>query len=104
MPKIDCKPIREKILKEVKDEIDYLGAKLTLAIISCSNDEASVVYMRNKIKTCESVGIKVTHYNLIPKETDTNDICELVDNCGRNFTSIIVQLTHIYHLYLFLLG
>ena len=38
MPKIDCKPIREKILKEVKDEIDYLGAKPTLAIISCSND------------------------------------------------------------------
>ena len=92
MPKIDCKPIREKILKEVKDEIDYLGAKPTLAIISCSNDEASVVYMRNKIKTCESVGIKVTHYNLVPKDTDTDDICELVDNCGRNFTSIIVQL------------
>ena len=73
MPKIDCKPIREKKLKEVKDEIDYLGAKPTLAIISCSNDEASVLYMRNKIKTCESVGIKVTHYNLIPKETDTNE-------------------------------
>lgn len=90
--KYSCKPIRDKILEEVKSEIEYVGAKPTLAIISCSNDKASETYMKNKVLTCESVGIKVTHYKCDPKETDTEDLCELVDNCGKNFTSIIVQL------------
>lgn len=51
---IDCKPFREKILDEVRDA----GYKdLKLSIIQVSDDPASAVYVKNKVKTAESVGI-----------------------------------------------
>ena len=52
-----CKFVREKILNDVKNDIETLGIEPTLAIIKVNNDYARSVYVRNKVKTCESVGI-----------------------------------------------
>ena len=50
---INCKEIREQILDEVRKEVEALPSKPTLAIITIGDDDASKVYVRNKIKTAE---------------------------------------------------
>lgn len=67
---INCKAIREDILDEVKEEISSLGIKPKLVIISIGHDDASEIYMRNKIKTAKSVGIDVDHVRM------DDDICQ----------------------------
>lgn len=64
MAVIDCHKIREEILSEVKSEVEALPSKPTLTIITIGNDDASKVYVRNKIKTAESLGIEVKHVQL----------------------------------------
>ena len=86
-----CKLIREKILNDVKKEIEELGATPTLAIIKVNNDYASSVYIRNKVKTCESVGIKVEVYDLNPEETDYNKLHNTVIKAVNENDSIIIQ-------------
>ena len=87
-----CKIVRENILEEVKKEIEQLGAEPTLAIIKCNDDYASKVYVNNKIKTCESVGIKVTLVELDPNETDFTHLANVILNCNIKHTSTILQL------------
>ena len=58
---IDCKAIREEILEEVKREVRPLPEKPRLVIVSIGHDDASEIYVRNKIKTAESVGIEAKH-------------------------------------------
>ena len=93
-----CKFVREKILNEVKNEIKELGIEPKLAIIKCNDDYASSVYVRNKIKTCESVGIKVKLFDLNPAETDYVILKNLIIKCNREFNGIILQLPLAEHL------
>ena len=93
-----CKEVREKILEEVKKEIKELGIEPKLAIIKCNDDYASSVYVRNKIKTCESVGIKVKLFDLNPAETDYVILKNLIMKCNREFNGIILQLPLAEHL------
>ena len=86
-----CKLIREKILNDVKKEIEELGATPTLAIIKVNNDYASSVYVRNKVKTCESVGIKAEVIELNPDETDYDKLHNTVIRAVNENDSIIIQ-------------
>ena len=61
-------------------------------IIKCNDDYASKVYVNNKIKTCESVGIKVTLVELDPNETDFAHLANVILNCNVKHTSTILQL------------
>lgn len=56
---INCKEIREEMLNEAREKIASIPEKLKLAIIQVEGDDASEVYIKNKIKTAESVGIEV---------------------------------------------
>ena len=47
---IDCKAIREEILNEVKSQLAELKGTPRLCIVTIGNDDASKVYVRNKIK------------------------------------------------------
>ena len=87
-----CKFVREKILNEVKNEIKELGATPTLAIIKVNNDYASSVYVRNKVKTCESVGIKVEVIDLNPDEMTSLDIASVILDCNILYNATILQL------------
>lgn len=88
----DCNLTRERILNEVKEEINRFEISPRLVIITCSDDRASETYVKNKIKTCESVGIKVTHYNLNPLSTTEEDLRDLIFNCNFHFNGTIIQL------------
>ena len=52
---IDCKAIREEILNEVKSQLAELKGTPRLCIVTIGNDDASKVYVRNKIKTAKEV-------------------------------------------------
>ena len=56
---LNGKELSEKLyesLNEIKDKMRY-----KLIILTIGNDEASKVYVRNKIKSCEKVGVSCQH-------------------------------------------
>ena len=87
-----CKEVREKILEEVSKDIKNLKDAPKLAIIKCNNDFGSEVYVRNKVKTCESVGIKVEVINLNPDEVTSLDIASVILDCNITHNATILQL------------
>ena len=87
-----CKLIREKILNDVKKEIERLNIQPTLCVINCSNDDASKIYIRNKLKTCESVGIKTEFIKLEPQETDLNRLINIILDCNTKYNGVMLQL------------
>lgn len=89
---ISCSMIRNRILNEVKEEIERLNITPSLVIVTCSNDESSKIYVRNKIKTANEVGIKVKHYKLDPARTTQEGLQELVHNLNYHYNSVMVQL------------
>lgn len=93
MKVINCKSIREDMLTEAKNKIASLPKKLKLAIIQVGDDDASEVYVRNKIKTAESVGIEVVTHK-IHKYANMLDISCTISyfNNDPNITGVMLQL------------
>ena len=89
---INCREIRNEILAEVKSEIESLNENPTLAIVTCGTDEASKIYVRNKIKTCEEVGINVKHFDLSPDNYTQDELQDLVYNLNHHYNGVMVQL------------
>ena len=89
---INCREIRNEILSEVKSKIESLNENPTLAIVTCGTDEASKIYVRNKIKTCEEVGINVKHFDLSPDNYTQDELQDLVYNLNYHYNSVMVQL------------
>lgn len=90
----------KKISLEVKDEIKAKvakytekGIKITLAVIKVGEDPASAVYVRNKQKACEYVGIESVAYEL-KEETTEDELLELVEKLNKDEATngILVQL------------
>ena len=64
---IDGKTIATQIKKELKEKVAGLraaGTEVTLAVIQVGNDPASSVYVGNKKKACEYIGIRSLAYEL----------------------------------------
>ena len=94
---LDGKVVAASIKEQLKEEIDAAVAngsrKPRLVIISVGDDPASKVYVRNKMKAAEEVGIDTFHY--IFKETDSPaDIKYYIHNLNwsENVDGIMVQL------------
>lgn len=90
----------KKISSEIKDELKELAAKyksegkeVTLAVIQVGNDPASTVYVGNKKKACEYIGINSLAYEL-PEETTQEELLKLVDDLNErdDVNGILVQL------------
>ena len=90
---IDGKAIAAQIRSEIKDEIQMLGIKPGLAVILVGDDPASAVYVRNKKRACEEVGIYSESYEL-PKDTTEARLLELIDTLNKKeeINGILVQL------------
>ena len=100
---IDGKKIAEKIISEIKDKVitnQSEGiAPPGLAVIQVGGDPASSVYVRNKRKACEEVGMKSFNYDL-DQSTTQKELIELVESLNSNaeVNGILIQLplpTHI---------
>lgn len=93
---IDGKNISTQIKDELKQEVIKLqeqGIFPGLAVVLVGNDSASQVYVRNKKKACEYVGIKSFSYKL-PEETTQKALLELIEtlNQDQRIHGILVQL------------
>jgi methylenetetrahydrofolate dehydrogenase (NADP+)/methenyltetrahydrofolate cyclohydrolase len=93
---IDGKLISKQIKDELKEEVAGLkekGCDICLAVIQVGNDPASSVYVGNKKKACEYIGIKSLAYEL-PEETTETELIELIEklNADDSVNGILVQL------------
>ena len=91
------KPLSDRIREEVHGEIQRLARKAPyppgLAVILVGDDPASKVYVRNKQRACEKVGIRsVTH--LLPPTTDVRTLLGRIEqlNADPHVHGILVQL------------
>ena len=65
MQLIDGKKLAKKIREELKEEVEELNKKgivPKLAVIMVGNDKASSVYVKNKSKACDEIGIKYEEF------------------------------------------
>ena len=99
MAVIDCHEIRGQILTEAKKQIEALPTKPKLTIITIGHDDASEIYVRNKIKTAKEVGIDIDYVKL------DDDICQreaeqVIENiCSRSINhAVMLQLPIPQHL------
>ena len=96
---INCRSVRDEMLAEAKRYIKEIGKPLTLIIVQAGNNDASNVYVRNKIKTCAEVGIeaKVIKGSENITASELKQIVKHYDE-DPNVTGIIVQLPLPRHL------
>ena len=93
---IDGKRISAEIKDELKREVAEWKAKgkeAALAVIQVGNDPASSVYVRNKKRACEYIGIGSLNYEL-PEETTEAELLDLIAelNAKKEVSGILVQL------------
>ncbi len=89
---LDGKKVRDEILAKIKAKIAKEKLDIKLAIILVGDDEASKIYIKNKEKYCDMVGIAVEKYKL-SSETEEKEIINLIDklNNDESVTGIILQ-------------
>lgn len=92
---IDGKELAKKIRNNLRIECEELkqkNIKSKLAVIMVGDDPASKVYVRNKSKACEDVGIEYDEY-LLDKETTQKELIELIKklNDEKNINGILLQ-------------
>lgn len=90
---LDGKMLRDKIFESLKAKLDKMQQKPTLAVILVGENPASQIYVRNKKKTAEKLGINslsIEYPSDISEEELLNKIKEL--NSDEKVTAILAQL------------
>ena len=93
---IDGKQISAELRKTLKSRVDARVEKGLrkpgLAVILVGNDPASEVYVRNKRKGCEEIGVDSIAYDL-PADTTEEKLLSLIDELNENeaVDGILVQ-------------
>ena len=94
---INGKEISDKFLKKLKKEVCNLKTELNLqpalAVIIVGDDPASKIYVRNKKRACEEIGIKSIEFAL-PTNTSENELLNLIDALNKrpDVNGILVQM------------
>lgn len=93
---IDGKAISAAIKDELKEQVKAYkeqGIEITLAVVKVGNDPASAVYVRNKEKACEYVGI-TSRTLALPEETTEEELLKVVEDLNNDsaVNGILVQL------------
>lgn len=93
---IDGKKISQQIKDELKEKVTALkaqGKEIGMAVIQVGNDPASSVYVGNKKKACQYIGIRSESYEL-PEEITQEELLKLIERLNRDDAvhGILVQL------------
>lgn len=90
---IDGKSVAERLKENIAKTVEALPYQPGLAVILVGDDPASHVYVRNKIKACEKVGIKSIERR-VPEDTTNEDIANIIDdlNGDAQVDGILLQL------------
>ena len=92
---IDGKELAGTIRTELKQEVESIkkkGVQPKLAVIMVGEDKASAVYVRNKSKACNEVGVEYEEF-LLPTETTMDKLLGLIEtlNQDTNIDGILLQ-------------
>lgn len=94
---LDGAVVAAQIKQDVKTEVEEMaqasGYRPCLAAVRVGDDPASAVYVRNKIKACEEVGIRSEHHAL-PETTTSEELLALVSSLNNrdDVDGVLVQL------------
>ncbi len=90
---LDGKKLREKLLADLTLRIDKFEIKPTLVVILVGENPASKIYVNNKKKTAEKLGINSLVVNY-PADITESELLEKIEelNNDKNVTAILVQL------------
>jgi len=88
-----AREIRRELAEEVADFIENNAATPKLAAVLVGADPASEVYVRNKRRDCEEVGIE-SELHQLPPETSQDDLLTLIARLNKDEAvhGILVQL------------
>ena len=91
--KVLSQAVRDQIAKDAAALLAQSGIKPGLAAILVGDDPASHLYVKNKEKACEAVGIYVADHKL-PASTSQAELLALIDKVNRDpqIHGILVQL------------
>jgi methylenetetrahydrofolate dehydrogenase (NADP+)/methenyltetrahydrofolate cyclohydrolase len=93
---IEAAGLAQRIKDDVRTEVQALieaGKVPCLAAVRVGDDPASAVYVRNKIRACEDLGIRSEHLAL-PQSTSQDELLDIVRslNSRSDVDGILVQL------------
>lgn len=90
---LDGKKLRDKLLDGLKLKIDKLDKKPSLAVILVGEDAASKIYVNNKKKMAEKIGINSQIINY-PSDINEDKLLEKIEelNADDSVNAILVQL------------
>lgn len=96
------KEVSQRIKEELKVQVEELkgnGVNVGLAVVIVGDDPASRVYVNNKKKACEDLGIYSEEYALA-EDTTEEELLTLIDelNAKKEISGILVQLPLPKHL------
>jgi len=85
--------IKQDVKSKVEDMVEAHDLRPCLAAVRVGDDPASAVYVGNKIKACEEVGIRSEHHAL-PESTTTAELLDLIAslNSRDDVDGILTQL------------
>lgn len=89
---LDGKKLRDELLLKYKEKIIDNNFKIKLAIIEVGENDASKIYINNKVKYCMNVGIDAKVYHLDENILES-DLINLINelNEDETITGIILQ-------------
>ncbi len=84
---------RDELKKQLQQHVQQGNRAPGLAVVLIGNDPASSIYVSNKRKACEEVGITSHSYDL-PAETSQEDLLQLISdlNDSAQIDGILIQL------------
>jgi methylenetetrahydrofolate dehydrogenase (NADP+)/methenyltetrahydrofolate cyclohydrolase len=85
--------LQDTIAEKIKSRVEAGHKPPGLAVVLVGNDEASKVYVNNKIRACERTGIQ-SKAHFLPRQTSAVALYELIDelNQDEDVHGILVQL------------
>ena len=92
---IDGKLLASKIMKKLKEEVNSLKQEEIwpkLAVIMVGNDKASEVYVRNKSKACNEVGIEFEEF-ILKEDITMQQLLAIIEklNNRKDIHGILLQ-------------
>lgn len=90
---IDGKAVAQSLRDDLKKQVETMGITPGLAVILVGDDPASHVYVGNKVKACEAVGIKSFETRL-PQNATQQQVAEAIAafNANPAVHGILMQL------------
>lgn len=80
---INGKELAKEVRLNLKEKVEKEKLTPKLAVILCGDNEASKVYVKNKSKACDEVGVEFEEF-LLPNTTTQKELLDLIDRLNED--------------------